>query len=274
MYIKCHHFKLSQLIAVNSIHRSLGNSRFCVEGEWYSFPSKHGASPNVVSMSAHPMLAQRLRRWLNVETGLGECLVSAGNWHEWKLWLPRQSPEGEVMSVGVVTARGRRHGLWPGAGWSRSAKLDSLPGANVGLMLAQRRRRWSNIKPTLVQRVMFRASWHALLSAPSTPPPPRNPWKSVPLKHVFLSACVKSTFQFYPFEHGHVYSNEVFLSRTSKQTTIIFIWIYFRSAALYSDFHVQNYRKFSKSADSSMEKQKKWEKLHWTVYFRQYCCSR
>ena len=126
MNIKCHHFKLSQLIAVNSIHRSLGNSRFCVEGEWYSFPSKHGASPNVVSMSAYPMLAQRLRRWLNVETELGECLVFAGNWHEWKLWLPRQSPEGEVMSVGVVTARGRRHGLWPGAGWSRSAKLDSL----------------------------------------------------------------------------------------------------------------------------------------------------
>ena len=53
-----------------------------------TFPANTGHLPNAVSMLAH-----RLRRWTNIETALGECLVFAGLApFEFRVYLLHVSP--------------------------------------------------------------------------------------------------------------------------------------------------------------------------------------
>ena len=62
-------------------------------------------------------------------------------------------------------------------------EADTSRSPNVGLMLAQRLRRWANINPTLGQRLVFSGEWWM----------DRCPWTSTTLLTGILSALVRST---------------------------------------------------------------------------------
>ena len=74
------------------------------------------------------MLAQRLRRWLNMNPILGQCIV---------LWAWKANTE---VIIRLIL-------------WNINSEETRRP-PNVGFMLAQRLRRWASIKPTLDGRLL------------------------------------------------------------------------------------------------------------------------
>ena len=79
------------------------------------------------------MLAQRLRRWANIKQTMDQRFVFAGI----SCWKTRVSPWKHVWKMGDSVV------LDP---------TNMIHWTNTGLLLAQRRERWANIKTALVQR--------------------------------------------------------------------------------------------------------------------------
>ena len=112
------------------------------------------------------MLAHHLRRWSNVKTAVFHSAafagVSAGSLLLFSAVLRVRSIHcvGHQSADSVNTARQpgspaeSKPAITPPASQSGSqASTGNLP--NAGLMLAQRRRRWANIKPALDTRLVF-----------------------------------------------------------------------------------------------------------------------
>ena len=112
-------------------------------------PSNTGHSPDAVSMLGH-----RRRRWANIETALSECPVLAGL----TLRIKHQTLKQCCFNAGPASQTVGQH--WANIVLSYCVSDSALrmtsgifQRLNVDLVLGQRRRRWANTKPAMVQRL-------------------------------------------------------------------------------------------------------------------------
>ena len=124
----------------------------------YEQPSKHGHSPNAVSMLAH-----RLRRWLNIETALGECPVAGhvlinGSYYHAQLTFKMVACLLFQVSSSIHYTNHTSMSEKYSSDWSRNenykrfklyATLPTRHQSNAALMLYHRLRSWHSIKTNI-----------------------------------------------------------------------------------------------------------------------------
>ena len=111
----------------------------CVSTCWLTLitdpPAKTRRWPRVVLMLAH-----RLRRWANFKTTLGQCLMFDG-----------PLPHAHAASNQAIT----------------HIPANMARSLNVGLLLGQRRRRWTNNEPALGQCLVLTGMHHQQMIWPN-----------------------------------------------------------------------------------------------------------